>query len=303
MAVERKAVKRNLEELEAIGYRINYTESIRRKKDGTEETMQTDWYLSPEFSAPELRLIIDSLMCSKYISHKQLKMLVKKIEGLGNQYFSQKIRHVKALHQALPENADLFLNVELLDEAINNGRKISFVYHDYGTDKKMHPRTNTEGNVKQYTLNPYQMVTTNGRYYLIGNHDKYDNVVHYRIDRMKKLRILDAPAKRADQIDGLKNGLDLPTHMTEHIYMFGGECGMVTFRANKFILNDIIDWFGTDARFFDETENEVSVSVRVNYQAMKYWAMQYGYYVTVTSPPSLVESIRKEITVAANKYQ
>ena len=77
----------------------------------------------------------------------------------------------------------------------------------------------------------------------------------------------------------------------------------LTFTAKKYIINDIIDWFGTEVRFWNETEDEVNVSVRVNYHAMKYWAMQYGYHVTVTSPPSLVEEIRNEITAAAEKYK
>ena len=303
MTVDRKAVKRNLDELRDMGYRISSTDSVRKKKDGTEEILQTDWYLSSDFSEAELRMIIDSLMCSKHISHRQLKHITDKIKKLGNKYFSQKIQHVMTLRDNRPENSLLFLNVEDIDEAISKGKQISFIYHDYGTDKKMHPRTDSEGKVKAYIVNPYQMVTANGRYYLVGNNDKYDNVSHFRIDRIKNIKILDTPAKKATQVKGFKDGFDLPTHMAEHIYMFGGESGMVTFTAKKYIINDIIDWFGTEVRFWNETEDEVNVSVRVNYHAMKYWAMQYGYHVTVTSPPSLVEKIRDELTAAAEKYQ
>ena len=85
--------------------------------------------------------------------------------------------------------------------------------------------------------------------------------------------------------------------------MFGGESGMVTFTAKKDIINDMIDWFGNDVSFLSETEDEITASVRVNYHAMKYWAMQYGYHVTVTSPPSLVEEIKNELTAAAEKYK
>ena len=70
MIVDRKAVKRNLDELRDMGYRISSTDSVRKKKDGTEEILQTDWYLSSDFSEAELRIIIDSLMCSKHISHR-----------------------------------------------------------------------------------------------------------------------------------------------------------------------------------------------------------------------------------------
>ena len=261
------------------------------------------WILSADFSESELRLIIDSLLCSKHISEKQMKMLVAKIKGIGNKYFSNKMRHVTALRQASPENADLFLNVEMLDEAINDKKQVAFLYHDYGVDKKMHPRTNSEGKAKEYIVNPYQLITANGRYYLIGNYDKHDNIAHYRIDRIKRVRILDTFAKKTDRVVGFEKGFELPTYMAEHLYMFGGECGMVTFKAKKYIINDIIDWFGTDVSFFNESEDEICVATRVNYHAMKYWAMQYGYHVTVTSPPSLVEDIKNELTAAAEKYK
>ena len=300
--VDRKTVKRDLDELRDLGYRINATDTVRKKRDGSEELLQSDWYLASDFSEPELRLMIDSLMSSKHVSQRQLSGLIKKIEGLGNKYFSKRIRPARALRQSLPENAEIFLNLELLGEAINARRQVTFAYHDYGTDKKMHPRTDSEGRIKRHVVNPYQMIMANGRYYLIGNYDKYDGIAHCRIDRIKDIQILDTPAKRPERVKGLENGLDLPTHMAEHIYMFGGTCGMVTFRSKKKILNDIIDWFGTDVRFFDECEEEVTAAVRVNYTAMKYWAMQYGAYVTVTSPPPLVEAIRRELADMTAKY-
>jgi len=300
--VDRKTVKRNLDELRDLGYRINSTDTVRKKRDGSEEILQSDWYFSAELSEPELRLIIDSLMCSKHVSPKQLSRLIKKIEGLGNRYFSKKVRHARVLQQSTPENPDLFLNIELLDEAINAQRQVTFAYYDYGTDKHMHPRTDGEGRVRRHVVNPYQMLMANGRYYLIGNYDKYDSIAHCRIDRIKHIEILDTPVKKPERVKGLENGFDLPTHMAEHIYMFGGACGTVTFRAKRRVINDIIDWFGTDVRFFDETEDEVSCAVRVNYTAMKYWAMQYGSFVTVTSPPMLVELIRQDLANMTEKY-
>lgn len=300
MTVDRKAVKRSLEDLEDFGYRIDSSTSTRTKKDGSTEELQTDWYLSADFSESELRLIVDSLMCSRYISHKQLNNLVRKIEDLGNTYFSKKLTHLLTLHEELPENSELFLNIEILEEAIDNGKKVTFQYYDYGTDKKMSPRKDGSGKTKTYTVDPYQMITANCRYYLLGHCDAYDDVSHYRIDRMKHVRLTDTPSENK-YAAGI--GTDLSTHLAEHIYMFCGENGAVTFRANKIILNDIIDWFGTDIRFFDETEDKVSVSVRVNYQAMKYWALQYCSHVKVMSPPALVEDIGNALSAAADKYK
>ncbi len=303
MVVDRKAIRRNLLDLVDSGYRIEYSEKARIGKDGEEETLLTDWYLSRDFTDAELRLIVDSLLFSKHIPYNQCKELIGKVEGLSNQYFIKKVKHIRNLPENLPQNPELFYTVEILDEAISNGKQVEFDYCEYGIDKKLHPRKNYKNAPKRYTVNPYQMVATNGRYYLIGNFDYFNNIGHYRVDRIKNIKLLDSPVKQQEKIAELKNGLELPIHMAEHIYMFSGECGMVTFRAKKRIVSDIIDWFGLDIRFFDETEEEVSVSVRVNYQAMQYWAMQYAAYVTVLSPAALVETVRTEILAAAEKYK
>ncbi len=301
--VDRKAVKKNLLDLIAYGYEIGYTEKTRYTHGKTEK-MLTDWYILRDFTDAELRLIVDSLLFSKHIPYNQCKELIGKLEKLSNKYFSSKVKHIRNMPENLPQNPELFLTIEILDEAIEKSMQVEFEYCEFGVDKKLHPRKNYKNQPKRYTVNPYQMVATNGRYYLIANFDYFENVGHYRIDRIKNIRLVEGSHRKpAEKVKELKNGLELPTHMAEHIYMFSGECGMVTFKAKKYIISDVIDWFGKDVRLFDETEDEISVSVRVNYQAMKYWAMQYGVHITVTSPPSLVREIREDVTAVAEKYK
>ncbi|MEE1503760.1 MAG: WYL domain-containing protein, partial [Acutalibacteraceae bacterium] len=221
---------------------------------------------------------------------------------LSNRYFHSKVKHIRNLPENLPQNKELFYTIEILDEAISKGRKVSFRYNDIGTDKKQHPRKNSEGNIREYIVNPYQMVATNGRYYLVCNYDKYDNVANYRVDRITDIHLLDAPAKPMKKVDGLKNGLDLPKHMAEHIYMFADKTEKVTFRAKKYIVTEIIDWFGKDVKFSDETDDEVTAEVRVSRMAMKFWAMQYAEHITVTSPENLVDDIKSALQTAVEKY-
>ncbi|MCQ2755036.1 MAG: WYL domain-containing protein, partial [bacterium] len=154
----------------------------------------------------------------------------------------------------------------------------------------------------EYIINPYQIAAANGRYYLICNYDKYDNVANYRLDRITDIRLLDTPVKPMKQVRGLENGFDLPKHMAEHIYMFGGGSTPVTFVAKKYLINDIIDWFGTEVRFSDETENEVTVSVNVNEEAMRRWAIQYVLHIKVLEPVELVDKVKEDLTVAVKNY-
>lgn len=105
------------------------------------------------------------------------------------------------------------------------------------------------------------------------------------------------------KVKGLENGLNLPKHMAEHVYMFTGESVPVTFRAKKYLLTDLFDWFGKEMQFLDETEDEVTVRVTVNQDAMQKWALQYALHVTVVKPEGLVKKIQEDIRNAANNYQ
>ena len=302
MEADRKAIKRNLMNLIDFGYDISFSESVRVNKNGEEETIYTDWYLEREFSDAELRLLIDSLLFSKHIPYSQCKKLIDKIEGLSNRYFKSKVKHVCNLPNNQPTNKELFYSIETLDEAIEKNRQVKFHYTEYKTDKKMHLRTSGDGKAREYVVNPYQMVATNGRYYLIGNLDKYDNVSHYRVDKIRDIEMVDTPAKPKRKVKGLENGLDLPKHMAEHVYMFSGESKTVTMRTKPFMADEFIDWFGDGVTFTDETEDSVLAQVTANLQAMRYWVLQHAPYVSVVSPKELADEVKKDLLMAVEMY-
>lgn len=303
MKVDRKAVKRNLMNLIDFGYQVEYSESIRQGKNGEEEIIFTDWYLEKDFTDSELRLLIDSLLFSKHIPYSQCKALIEKLEGLSNCYFKSRVKHIQTMPDTEPQNKQLFYTIEMLDKAIIKGRQVAFYYNEYHTDMKMYPRENEKGEKRRYIINPYQIAAINGRYYLICNYDKYDNVANYRLDRITDIEILPVPVKPMKKVKGLENGLNLPKHMAEHIYMFTGESAAVTFRAKKYLVSEIIDWFGKDIKFSDETEDEVTVRVMVNLEAMRKWALQYAVHVKILSPGKLVDMVKEDIKKASEQYK
>ena len=302
MKADRKSVKRNITTLLEVGYPIDFKETLRMypNKDGVleESYILSDFWLDREFTDAELRLLIDSLLFSKHIPYSQCDELITKLEGLSNRYFKSRVRFISTLPETAPKNRELYYTIEILDEAIANGKQVAFTYNEYGTDKKLHPKRQRE-----YIVNPYQMAATNGRYYLIGNYDKYDNLANYRLDRITGIRLLDTPVKPVRQVEGMKNGLYLPKHMAEHLNMFSGESVPVTFRMKKTILNDVIDWFGTEIAFFDETEDEVTARVTVNWSAMRYWAQQYCRFVKILTPTDLVETVRDDLKKSLLNYE
>lgn len=302
MVVNRKSVKRNLMNLVEAGYNLSYTETVRVNKNGEEEIIYTDWYLERDFTDAELRLLVDSILFSKHIPTKQCKSLIEKIEGLSNMYFKSKVKHICNLPAETPRNPELFYTIEVLDEAIEKGLQVSFNYSDYGVDKKPHMRRRANGEIREYIINPYQMAATNGRYYLICNYDSYDEIGHYRIDQIHNIKLLNTPVKSMRKVKGMEHGIDLPKHMAEHIYMYSGPSERITFLAPPSMAGEILNWFGSDTRFFDITDKEMTVQVVANLESMKYWILQYSAYVRVTSPKSLVDNVKKILEDALKKY-
>ncbi len=303
ISADRKAIKRNLMNLLDSGYDLEYTEIPRKGKNGAEEIIQTDWYLNRDFTDAELRLLIDSLLFSKAIPYNQCKALIEKLAGLSNAYFDPKIRHIRNMPEKPPENKELFYTIETLDEAISAGKKVAFRYNTYNLDKTPRPRRDRNGAPVEYTVSPYQMAATNGRYYLICGNARFGGVSNYRVDRISCIRILDEAITPMKEVKGLEHGLDLPQHMAEHIYMFAGESVRVRFKAKRKLIGDVLDWFGRDVALSDTGGDEMFVSVKVNEQAMFYWAMQYGNSVEVLEPKELREKILNAAVAMAEKHK
>ena len=281
----RQTVKNNLMLLGEMGYEISMEGGI--------------YLMSRQFENAELRMLIDSVLFSNTISEAQAKQLIEKLTGLGNKYFRAKVKHVCHLPKLIhSDNKQVLLNLDVLTDAIEQGRKVSFVYNSYDKDFKLHPKKQ-----EPYIVNPYQMVANQGRYYLIGNYDKYDNISHYRLDRMTEVKMLDAKVKPMDQMEDFVQGYSLPKHMEEHIYMFSGPSVQVKMRVREVNMDALIDWFGKRFRIVKEDADGLIVSVACNELAMKYWALQYGEHVEVLEPKSLREAICDAIDWMGSFYR
>lgn len=289
MECDRRSVKSNVLSLKEMGDELGF------------EIDMSDGYrmISREFDDAELRILIDSVLFSKSISSKQAKDLIKKIRSMASKHFNAKVNHVSNLPELNRTiNKQAMYSLDTINDAIAEKKKISFVYNEIGVDLKLHPKRDRE-----YEVNPYQIVANNGRFYLIGNYDKYDNVSHYRIDRMTDVKMLDEKAKSMRSVKGLENGLDLPKHMAEHIYMFSGESSTVIIKTTSEMISQITDWFGTDISIIEKKDDAITIRVKCNISAMKYWALQYGPYVEVLEPKALREQIKEDIKGMAQKYK
>lgn len=307
MKADRKAVKRNLMNLIEFGYELEYSESIRmvpNPKTGEleESAVLSDFYLNREFTDGELRLLIDSLLFSKHIPYSQCKELVEKLEGLSNTYFRSRVKHIARMPNDQADNKQIFLNVEILDEAISKKRKVAFKYLEYGTDKKQHPRKRSDGS-EIYVVSPYQMAAKEGKYYLICNFDKYDDVSNYRIDRMCDIELLEESVKPFESLQGADGKpLNLSDYMKKHVYMYASDNCRAKLRINRAMISDVIDMFGKDVSFSDEDEMDVTVSVDANEMSIAQFAQSYAPDVVLLEPKQLADKVKNSLLEAVGKY-
>ena len=281
----RQTVKNNLMLLGEMGYEISMEGGI--------------CLMSRQFENAELRMLIDSVLFSRTLSGEDAERLIKKLTAFGNKYFHAKVKHVCHLPKLIhSDNKQVLLNLDVLNDAIEQERKVSFTYNSYGKDFQLHPRRK-----EPYIVNPYQMVVNQGRYYLLCSYDTSNRLSHYRLDYMTKLEMLDAKVKPMDQMEDFVQGYSLPKHMEEHIYMFSGPSVQVKMRVRAVNMDALIDWFGKGFRIVQEDADGRIVSVVCNEMAMKYWALQYGEYVEVLEPKSLREAICDAIDWMGSFYR
>lgn len=281
----RQTVKNNLMLLGEMGYEISMEGGI--------------CLMSRQFENAELRMLIDSVLFSRTLSGEEAERLIKKLTAFGNKYFHAKVKHVCHLPKLIhSDNTDVLQNLDVLNDAIEQGRKVRFTYNSYGKDFQLHPRRK-----KPYIVNPYQMVANQGRYYLLCSYDTSNRLSHYRLDYMTKLEMLDEKVKSMDQMEDFVQGYSLPKHMAEHIYMFSGPSVQVKMRVSEHMIGALIDWFGKKFRIVQEEADKLIVSVACNEMAMKYWALQYGQYAEILEPESLRDEIREVVDCMASYYR
>ena len=150
-------------------------------------------------------------------------------------------------------------------------------------------------------MNPYYIAIANGRYYLVGNNDKYSDVTHYRLERISNVTITDNIRKPKEELKDFKDGQGLSKHMMEHVYMFSGESARVVLKVRPDGINDVIDWLGRDIGISIK-DDFLIVDTTANKQAMKYWAVQFGEKVEVLQPEDLREDVKKLVAKINEKY-
>lgn len=246
------------------------------------------YYLrSRQFEQAEIHLLTDAVYTFPFIPAKQSEELIRKLQGVLSVHKRKNYRHLTiAPKDRKTENRQVFLNIELLDEAITRKKQVTFTYLKYGFDKKLYPRMK-----KPYVVNPHSMVYINEHYYLVCNYPNVATTNFYRLDRMKDIRISD-------------KDLDVPfdndKEIIKSVYAFVGKSEHIRMHCDNIVLDDVIDKFGSDITIRPLDENKFELVVKVPPNGIEFWALQYLSYVEVIEPKWLRDKIIESL--GRNKY-
>jgi predicted DNA-binding transcriptional regulator YafY len=285
--IDRKTISRSIDSLIDIGIDIV-------KLDGG------GCYLAErELEPSEVTFLIDAIFSSRALNQKQAKDLSKKLSQMLSIYQRDRFKYVHKSDEIVrTDNKQLFLNIDLISEAIEKGKQISFNYdRHYFADKKI-----AEQKEKEYIINPYFMVNNQGKYYLVCNYDYFDSIANYKVEQIKNVKILDTDIKPITKLKGRENGLDKAKYINENIYMFSTNTITATIKIeDEYAVNYVYDWFGKDARVYSQ-DGVIMASVRVNELAIIYWCLQYGESVELVSPVETRNKIKEIVSQMNKKY-
>ena len=283
----RKTIYDDLEELRRFGLDI-----IKEQRD-----RNVFYHLgSREFELAELKLLVDSVQGSRFITAQKSRKLIKKLESLSSFYEGKQLqRQVVISGRIKTMNESIYYTVDDLNAAINADRQVTFQYYQWNVRKKQELRH--EG--RWYTVSPWALLWTDDNYYLIAYDAEAAMIKHYRVDKMLRLSVAD---KRREGKEAYKR-LDMAKYSQSVFGMFQGEECSVTLLCRNDMAGVIIDRFGKDIPFthYDEEHFTVRVTVAASQQFIG-WVIGLGSGVKILEPESMVETMRDEIGRLSEEY-
>ena len=266
--IDRRTIYTEMEKLSAFGLDI---ELVGGKGAG--------YYLaSRSFELPELKLLVDAVQFSRFITEKKSGELIRKLEGLCSREEARQLSgQVVIYNRPKTTNETIYYNVDMLHSAIFNSRQIAFVYADWTLKKKLEPRH--DGAV--YRVSPLHLIWDDENYYLIGFDENAKTVKHYRVDKMRNMEV--RPVRRTKK--AIEQKVDLAAFSRKTFGMFGGEDEEVYLLCENRLIGVILDRFGTDVGVKPEGEDHFSAHMPVTVSPQFFgWIAGLGRAVKITGP-------------------
>ena len=287
ITAERKAIYDDIEVLRTFGMDIE----LRKEK-------QFRYHLvSRDFELPELKLLVDSVQSSKFISHKKSMELIGKLEGLTSRHQAQRLsRQVYVQNRVKTMNESIYYTVDLIHEAISTNAQIRFQYFDWSVDKEKVLRHGG----KVYRVSPFALTRDDENYYLIAYESESDMIRHYRVDKMLNLGVLEEKREGAERFQDF----DLAVYTKKTFGMYRGEETLVTIRCKNSLSGVMIDRFGREVSIFKRGDGCFDLNVKVAISPVFLsWLMIFGNDLEVISPASVREELSGLAKKVLEKYK
>ncbi len=242
---------------------------------------------SREFELAEVKLLIDSIQSSKFITQTKSRELIKKVKGLVSEHQAKQLqRQVYINDRVKTMNESVYYNVDDIHNAINNNKKIKFKYYKWDINKKLVPRH--EGD--WYFVSPWALTWDDENYYMIAFDDREQKIKHYRVDKMMHISVVEE--RRAGK-EEFKN-FDMAEYSKATFGMYHGKKTKVEIQFANHMCGVFIDRFGKDISIIpiDNEHSKLHVDVNVSPQFFG-WIFSLGKDVKVTGSSEVVEQMRE----------
>ncbi len=239
-----------------------------------------DYFLGARaFELPELKLLVDAVQASRFITEKKSSQLIGKLEGLTSRHLAAQLsRQVYVRDRVKADNERIYYSVDTIHEAIARNRRVRFQYCQYTLTKSLAPRRGGEF----YEVSPYLLTWADDNYYLIADHPVHEGLAHFRVDKMLSVSMSDQPRKR------LAHAMEPAVYAKTVFSMFAGEQRDVELRFDRGLIGAVIDRFGRDVGIIKQDENCFSVRVQVAVSPAFFgWLLQFGKQAAIVSPKSV----------------
>ena len=279
---ERKSVYTDMETLQDLGVDVQ----LRKGRGG-------GWFIGErDFELPELKLLVDAVQSSRFISRKKSEALIAKLSALTSEHQAKQLRRqVYVDRRVKTENESVYYAIDRLHAAIAAGRVVTFQYFDYNAHREKVFRR--EG--KRYVVSPYGLIWSDENYYLVGWEQGGSGLRHYRVDRMHALTVTSLPREG----DASCKNFDLAEYGQKHFHMFSGREAKVRLRCENRFVNVMLDRFGQEAMLIPDGKDHFALTVDAVVSPQFYgWLFGLGHEVQLTAPDWAVEEYREMLEKA-----
>ena len=287
VTADRKSLYDDLEALRVLGI------DVIGEKNGRSYSYHVG---KKQFEIAELKLLVDAIQSSKFITEKKSNDLIKKLTSLASNYeASQLKRQVVVQGRIKTMNESIYYIVDDIHNAITNNKKIRFEYLRWNLDKKMERRKD-----KLYEVSPWALTWDDENYYLIGFDAEEDKIKHYRVDKMRDIELTD------DKREGKEHfkQFDMAAYARMNFGMFGGEEVRVNLHFQNEMVGVLLDRFGKDISIYrtdKEGWSETYVDVALSDQFLG-WIFSLGTSVKIVGPDDVVKRFKSELNAMKRLY-